>query len=113
MRRNLSGPTREDVSTLADKYCGLDDNFMEIYTQTVGTLVDSGQLSDLTILGTSKRDACPGGIDVQPYRRVVLLDYLEVSSPCAWSKRDQHSLATPRSAHPIDGTGRCRSNRSN
>ena len=42
MRRNLSGPTSEDISTLVDEYHGLDDYFMEIYTQTVGTFVDSG-----------------------------------------------------------------------
>jgi hypothetical protein len=43
MRRILSGPTNsEDIGTLVNKYHSLDDYFMEIYTQTVGTFVDSG-----------------------------------------------------------------------
>ena len=95
MHRNLSSPTSEDISTPVDKYYGLDDYFMEIDTQTVGTFVDAGQLGDLAILGTSERDACPGSIDMQPYRRTVLLDYLEMSSPCARSERTNTHLQRP------------------
>jgi hypothetical protein len=53
---------------------------MEVDAKAVGISINPGKLSSLAVLGTSESDACPSGIDVQPYGRAAFLDYLECQS---------------------------------